>query len=527
MRSRSPFILLIFLCAVSTIAIALPDKVEETEGRGLRIETDPSSADVFIDDIRRGKTPLQIVGLRPGAHSLEIQKDGYRTRQEMILLKDTGKLTLFLKLRENTGRIEVLPRPAGERGEEPPFEPMVFVNGVRKQPGILVVPAGLHSVLVRSFGWRDEVRSVRVQTDAYVKLDIELLPTDFAVSAFKAGRRRFNPMDGGKLGSTELSFLVSAPGSGSLRITAKDGNEVSARELEPFTTWDQSLSWDGRDTAGAPLPDGDYTVTLRAVSAPSAGKQSAIEIKRLTISLDSSVAVRPAAIASSTAGALYAPQARLLPERSFQIEGSILFGESYDGAASDAPPFALGLRFVPVEKWEAGAAVNIIGASSEDSVSTFAASIRRSLLSANGLSPFSAALALRYAWMSDDATAPPFATASGFQLDFPVEWGQANDRGFFLGISPGLLWDGNLPDSALPFAILAAAAGRRSSTYVAAISAKTVRDFEGDDSWPLFLGAECRFFPPPSTLVYGLIAGLRAETGEPGFFGGLSLGILF
>ncbi len=522
MRVRS-ILIVSLLCAVAAFAFAVPDKVEESEGTGVSIETEPVGADVFIDGIRKGRTPLRIIDLRPGPHSLLVEKDGFRPRQETILVRETGRLSLSLELRELTGKIDVSVRPVEGSLESAaaPFDPAIFIDEARRESGVLTVSAGIHSVRARSFGWQDAVRTVRVGADDVVRVVLELRPAEFSVSDFGSSRRRFNPLDAGRLGSTEFAFKVSGPGSGRLTVAAKDGEEVFSRELGPFVAWDQALTWDGRDAAGRPLRDGEYEAVVRAVSTPPAGAQPAVEVKRLTVVLDSSVAVRPAAVGSSVAGAFYAPQARALPASSFQIEGSLLFGESYVGAAGDAPPYALGFRFVPAEGWEAGAAANLIASSSADAVSAFAASVRRALFRADEERPYSAGLAFRYAWISEGGAATPFAIGKGAQLDFPVELGAAGDRGFFLGLAPGLLWDERVT------VVLAAAAGRRAPTYVAALSGRTTKDLGESGSWPVFLGAEYRFFPPPSTLVYGLIAGFRAEEAGSGFFGGLSLGILF
>ncbi len=522
MRARS-ILIGSFIFLVAAFSFAVPDRIEEDEGTGLRIVTDPSGADVFIDGIRKGRTPLRILELRPGAHSVQVKKDGYRQRQEIILVRETGRLSIFMELRELTGKIDVTVRPAMGRAEAAaaPFAPEVFIDEARRESGVLTVAAGIHTVRARSFGWQDAVRTVRVEADDVVRLDLELRPAEFAVSDFGSSRRRFNPLDSGRLGSTEFAFKVSGPGVGRLTVAAKTGEEVFSRELGPFVAWDQALTWDGRDAAGRPLRDGVYDVVVRAESTPPEGARPAVEVKRLTIALDSSVAVRPAAVASGVAGSLFTPQARLLPPSSFQIEGSLLFGESYVGAAEDAPPFALGFRFVPAEGWEAGAAANLVASTSADSVSAFAVSARRALFRADEERPFSAALALGYAWISQDGDSTPFAIDKGVRIDFPVEMGEVGDRGFFFGLAPGLLWD----DGAT--VVLAAAAGRRASTYVAVLSGRTAKDFAESGSWPVSVGAEYRFFPPPSTLVYGLIAGFRAEEAGRGFFGGVSLGILF
>jgi hypothetical protein len=54
-------------------------RVDPTE---LRITTNPDKADVFVDDDRKGTTPLTLKNITPGEHSLTISKDGYEKRSE-------------------------------------------------------------------------------------------------------------------------------------------------------------------------------------------------------------------------------------------------------------------------------------------------------------------------------------------------------------------------------------------------------------------------------------------------------------
>lgn len=528
MRSVSPVLACALFCVVSALSFSLPDKIEEVEGSGIEVATDPAGADLIVDGIRKGKTPLNVSDLRPGTHRLELLKDGYRGREAMILLKESTGLSIFMELETATGKASITVKPAaGSQGTAAPFNPIVLVDGARREAGLIELKAGLHSVRARAFGWQDQVRSIRVAMDETVNLDLELSPADFALSSLSTRKRRFNPLDGGRLGSTEFTFETTGPGSGRISIAKKGGAEVFSADLEPFTTWEQEFEWNGRDANGKPFADGEYSVTVRAVSAPIATRQSAIEVEKTTVTLDSTVGVRPAAIGSGVAGAFYAPQARVLPSRSFQLEGSLLFGDSYDGATGEAPPVAFGVRFSPAERWEAGAAANIIAAASEEAISSVGVSLRRVLFAAEPRSPFSAALALRYAWASEERPAP-FTLSSGVEIDLPLELGSEGDRGFFIGLSPGVRWSGNLPDEAVPQLIVAGAAGRRTANYVAALSARTERDLSGGDStWPLFIGAECRYFPAPSTLVYGLSVGARIEGDDRGLFGGISIGFLF
>jgi hypothetical protein len=43
----------------------------------------------------------------------------------------------------------------------------------------------------------------------------------------------------------------------------------------------------------------------------------------------------------------------------------------------------------------------------------------------------------------------------------------------------------------------------------------------------MLVGAEFRFFPPPSMLVFSAMAGVWRSAGDAGMFGGAGLGIIF
>jgi eukaryotic-like serine/threonine-protein kinase len=65
----------------------------------IRVETEPAGAEITVDGTARGKAPLTVTELAPGAHKLEAALDGYVTHTRTVTLKNAGEsATLVLPL---------------------------------------------------------------------------------------------------------------------------------------------------------------------------------------------------------------------------------------------------------------------------------------------------------------------------------------------------------------------------------------------------------------------------------------------
>lgn len=65
---------------------------------GLVIKSDPSQAEVFLDDQRAGKTPYENFKLKPGEYTVKIKMQGYEVFQEAVSIQDGATDTLDVKL---------------------------------------------------------------------------------------------------------------------------------------------------------------------------------------------------------------------------------------------------------------------------------------------------------------------------------------------------------------------------------------------------------------------------------------------
>jgi hypothetical protein len=516
-----------FLFAVSHAVMG--DIVEEVEGRGLLVRSEPSRATVYINGIERGLTPFTFETIAPGEYGVRLAKEGYGERWIWVSVRENSRLEVTLKLEAILGVLTLdIQRKAGS---PPPdrlaLRPEIMVDGELKNNTILSLPVGYRVVRVRAFGWEETVHSVYIHRDFSQKLTVEMQAAPFRMTGAELRRSRFNPANSGSLGTTEISFNVSAPGKGRIVIENQRGDTVFARDLAPFTTWSQSLVWNGRDGEGKPLPDGAYRVLALAESLPADGSALVEQRAEMTVNIDSSLNIYPLSASALVSGLFFSPLPESIPRGSLQLDGTLLFGSAVAaGTAWNALPFATALRVSPVENFELAAALNITPYFDAGAVSAFGGSLKWAFAK-HGTGP-AAAATLSYAWASR-GTLTPFGAAVGLALSLPLSWRLREDLS--LALSPGVFWTGEegYPAETLPRLLLSGGLLVRRPALTAGLSLQSRFAIAGEDPGPgpFMAAAELRFFPPPSYMVFSLAGGAWVDSGRCGGFGGIGIGLIY
>ena len=270
----------------------------------LSVRTSPSNASVWLDSDYLGTTPLDVEDLAPGTYRLRIDKDGYYSVRRWIEIEPDTALALEIDLQQITGYLAVDVTPPGAQ---------ILVGGDRTTSEVVELPVGSHLVRVRLFGYVEQTARVQIRENRVTRLRVELEPAPFELSRVETSRSRFNPENPGATGFVRVSFEVSGPGSGSVRVRNEDGNVVQTIPLPRFTTWEQSFQWpDGQQKQS--LPDGSYSLELDLV-----GSDGLPASRSVTVDVDSSLLVRYRSIWHGDSGLLYAPAPSPLPGGNFQI----------------------------------------------------------------------------------------------------------------------------------------------------------------------------------------------------------------
>jgi hypothetical protein len=525
---------LIFIFLFAAAPVVMGDMVEEAEGRGLVVRSEPSRATVYINGIDRGLTPFTFETIAPGEYGIRLTKDGYGERWIWVRVRENVRLEVTLNLEAVLGTLILdIQRKAGSPPpEELALSPEIIVDGETKNGAYLSLPVGYRAIRVRAFGWEEAVHSVYIQRDFNQRLRVEMQAAPFSMTGAELRRTRFNPANSGSLGTTEISFDVSAPGTGRIVIENQAGETVFSKDMAPFATWSQLAVWNGRDGEGKPLPDGVYRVLALTESIPRGGSRPVEKRAEMTVNIDSSLNIYPLSSTALSSGLFFSPAAEIIPRGSFQIDGTLLFGRAAAaGEAWGALPFAVALRFSPAESLEMTAALNVTPYFEGGAVNALGGGFKWAFLTSGAGALPSAALTLSYGW-AKTGTLTPFGTAVGLALFLPLSWNLGKNLSLELG--PGAFWTGEdgYPAEALPRPLLAGGLLLRRPTLTAGVSLQGRANIAGTEReapgfGPLLAAVEIRFFPPPSNVVFSLLGGGWAGRDGFGGFGGIGIGLIY
>ena len=253
------------VCSLSALSVEMdlgyegglrePDikKRRDDDYAGVIIKTNVEEAVIYIDGQAVGPSPYATVELSARYYDLEIRKAGYDTIKCRIHPKKYYTYTYNFVLIKTCGYLNVRGAPDGAA---------VYVDGSSHSSYPIEVDPGNHTVKVRKFGYDDYVNEVYVANHKTVTVDISMKVSPFSISRFKVSKSTINPDYSSAIGKTEFSFYVTNTGSAILSVSDRYGNVVWDHRYSSFSTWEQSITWNGTGSGGERLPDGIYTVKL-------------------------------------------------------------------------------------------------------------------------------------------------------------------------------------------------------------------------------------------------------------------------
>ncbi len=364
-------------------------RTEREEGPRLTIETDIQKAEVYLDGIYRGLTPLSLEDVAPGIRRLELRKEGYYLKSWSIKVEKGQDTKVYAELVRITGYLSVTALP--QNG-------FLEIDGKTYRENRVELPTGLTTVRIRAFGYIERSETVILRPREETALDASLERAAFAVSNLRPTRPRFNPANPAGLGATEIRFEATAPGTARITIANTGRQTVATIDSGSFDTWEQAVRWDGRDDNGQTVPDGQYTIRLEA--RPEGSEELA------SITLDSDVIV-DSSISYPLTGARYGLSstgpvlsATPMPARGVRALADI----GYEG---DALSYGISLTAGLAEGFEAGAEIGLTKSSSGGTIPFISAGCKIALR----LDQARLAFAARYSASVDSTTAQNAALA--------------------------------------------------------------------------------------------------------------------
>ena len=532
-KSRKFFLFITLLCIFPALLAAqragdiFGDTFEEIAGKGLVVRTNLAGVRVFVDGMERGLSPVTIGTLSPGEHSVRLYKEGCKERQFNITIFNNSCLLVSIEMEDERGEVLVSVRKAQGSSDQLPFNPEIAsypVSLSSDNTTVLNLPVGYQIIRARAFGWEDASVTVLVDEKKPVAVEIILRPAELKLKNASASRRRFNPNNTGNMGAVIYRFETTAPGLGTFSVYDKNKSLVYQKNLNQFTAWEQSVTWNGRDSSGNLLPEGVYTILIEAAGPLLL---SSIKSTPVTVSLETEINysnnIIPLSLSGGLSGLAFSPLPHVLPAGSFQIEGGIFAGNFNDEKLFSVLPFETGIRISPFDSIEISSVFNI-NPRFNSTVKTgwgVSGSAKYNILNGSGF-PLAFAAGFSYTWAGKNGEFP-LNSGKGIGIYTPLSLELENISIVF---SPGVFWrdqSGSVPELLLSTGVL-----YHGVSFFAGLSARTEIDFSEDKINPKILaGAECRYNPPSSNIVLSCQFGMWAQNSRIGGYGGLGIGVIY
>ena len=126
----------------------------------LALDSAPAGAEVSLDGLPQGKTPLTLHALRPGKHEVTFRLPGHRPLTHTLTLDAGQEATLSLPLERLPAGLTVTTLPIGAR---------VYVDGVFRGESDLALtdlPPGPHTLRVERHGYAQAERAIDLRAGA-------------------------------------------------------------------------------------------------------------------------------------------------------------------------------------------------------------------------------------------------------------------------------------------------------------------------------------------------------------------------
>jgi formylglycine-generating enzyme required for sulfatase activity len=190
------------------------------------VKTDPEvGAQVLVDGVSLGTTPLVDVELTPGVHQLEISAQRYLSAARELEVAGGGeRQEIAVSLTPDWGVVSLSTAPAGAA---------VLVDGeeVGVTPAALQIMSGEHDIEVRLAGYNAWQSKLLVEANQPMQLpDVTLTQADGRLEVASTPSEASVSVDGEFRGRTPLSLRLS-PGRAHRVALTKPGYETATREL--------------------------------------------------------------------------------------------------------------------------------------------------------------------------------------------------------------------------------------------------------------------------------------------------------
>jgi len=189
------------------------------------IHTDPVGAEVTIDGIARGKTPLLLTDLPPGRYRVKLELQGFQPKEVELNAPDRTPVKLSVALSSDSATLTINSRPAGAE---------VLLNGISKGDTPITVDriqAGNVSLELKADGCKPykQVLTLSAGQQERITAVLEELPSTLEVNSIPDGARIY--IDNEFRGTSPLKITDLKPGAYRVRAEMRGYSLTPSREV--------------------------------------------------------------------------------------------------------------------------------------------------------------------------------------------------------------------------------------------------------------------------------------------------------
>jgi len=202
--------------------ISLYNEVAERILSSLTIESNVTGAEIFLNNNKKGVTPLHIRNLLPGEYAVKVVIGNQKAVKDVIL--EAGKGAKLVADFQNLGFLSITSDPSAAR-----------VSIDNREGGITPftkqVPSGEYTIVVSKEGYKESQKKVIVKENEKETLHVTLAPPTCSIGIFSDPENADVYLDGMHKGITPLLMKDVAGGAHLVKIE-KNGYQAMQERLE-------------------------------------------------------------------------------------------------------------------------------------------------------------------------------------------------------------------------------------------------------------------------------------------------------
>jgi hypothetical protein len=200
----------------------------------ISINSNPQGAKVYLDNVNKGNTPLNLKNITSGQHSLRIVISGYQemTSDISILPSQTTKVSADLMPLQSYGSISVNSNPQGAK---------IYLDNAYKGVTPLKlgnINSGHHGLKIVISGYQEWTSDISILSSQTTKVSADLMPLQsygsISVSCDQSGAKIFLDGTYKKATSTNLVILEDVEDGYHELTVIKDNFRTWVEDIEVF-----------------------------------------------------------------------------------------------------------------------------------------------------------------------------------------------------------------------------------------------------------------------------------------------------